>query len=104
MVWADDSLAVRDTGIEKATDGLAGAVVVAAYSEPASTLLTHDGEFVFLVGLAGEAVLDVAGRLVALTPRTSIAIPAGTSWCWSTHQLGHEALVVSLPADAVRVG
>ncbi|NKB41526.1 MAG: cupin [Ilumatobacter sp.] len=103
MAWADDSLAVRDTGIGKATDGLAGAVVVAAYSEPASTLLTHDGEFVFLVGLAGEAVLDVAGRLVALTPRTSIAIPAGTGWCWATHQLWHEARVVSLPSCAGRI-
>jgi len=101
--WVDESLVVRDTGIGKATDGLAGAVVVATESEPASTVLTHEGEFVLLVGLAGDAVLDVGGRPVTLTPRTSIAIPAGTSWCWSTHGPDHEALVVSLPADAVRV-
>jgi mannose-6-phosphate isomerase-like protein (cupin superfamily) len=102
--WVDGSLVVRDTGIGKATDGLAGAVVVAAGSEPAATTLTHEGEFVLLVGLAGDAVLDVGGRPVTFAPRTSIAIPAGTSWCWSAHAPDHEALVVSFPAGAVRGG
>ena len=92
---------MRDTGIGQATSGLAGAIVVASGTEPLSTTLADEGEFVLLVGLAGDAVLDVDGRPVVFTPHTSVAIPAGTSWSWSAHGPDHEALVVSLPADAV---
>lgn len=101
-VWIDRSLNVRDTGIGAATDGLAGAVVVSGGSEPAAPALTHDGEFLILVGLAGEASLEVDGSVVPFTPRTSVAVPAGTTFSWSHHDADHEALVVSLPADGVR--
>jgi len=102
--WVDGSLTARDTGIGEATHGLAGVVVVSNGAEPASTMLTHEGEFALLVGLVGDAVLEVGGHTVAFRPRTSLAIPAGTRWCWSAHGPGHEALVVSLPAGAVRAG
>jgi quercetin dioxygenase-like cupin family protein len=101
--WVDPSLAVRDTGIGAATDGLAGALVVSSLpASAAASRLTHDGEFVLIVGLRGDATLDVEGRSVALGPRCSVAVPSGTTWCWDAHGSDHEALVVSLPADAVR--
>lgn len=100
--WVDRSLEVRDTGIGTATDGLAGAIVVSGGADPAATRLTHDGEFALVVGLRGDAALEVDGRTVTLGPRCSVAIPPGTNWCWSAHGSDHEALVVTLPAGAVR--
>ncbi|MGA9276991.1 cupin [Ilumatobacter sp.] len=100
--WIDPSLDVVDTGIGEATDGLAGAVVVSSASGPVGRPLSHDGEFALVVGLAGDAVLDLGERTVALAARTSVAIPPGTAWSWSEHGAGHRALVVTLPADGIR--
>lgn len=102
--WVDRSLAARDTGIGAATGGLAGVVVVSGRSAPTADRLTHDGEFVLIVGLRGDATLDVDGTSVALGARGSVAVPPGSTWCWVSHGSDHEALVVSLPADAVRAG
>ncbi len=103
--WVDATLAVRDTGIGGATDGLAGAIVVSAglpSRTPTSTsTLTHTGELVLVVGLGGGAVLDIEGRTTDLAARTSVAIPAGTRWSWSSRSVDHSALVVSLPANAI---
>jgi quercetin dioxygenase-like cupin family protein len=64
--WLVDGLDVRDTGIGAATRGLGGAVVVeaAGVSPPGDDtsgvgVLTHQGEFVFSVVLAGTAGLIV---------------------------------------------
>jgi len=102
LPWVDPSLRARDTGIGEATAGLAGAVVVSSASAATATSLIHDGEFLFVVGLDGDAVLDLAEHSIDLTPRTAVAIPAGTGWCWSRHSADHSALVVSLPANGVR--
>jgi uncharacterized protein YjlB len=102
--WVDPSLSVRDTGIGAATDGLAGAFVVSSggsRSEPIA--LTHGGEFAMIVGLVGEARLVIDGHdAVDLSAGTSVALPAGTVWCWAESTVDHEALVVTLPADAIR--
>jgi len=100
--WVDPSLSFVDTGIGAATSGLAGAIVVSSTGDPAGRTLTHDGEFALVVGLGGDAVLDLGERTVELAARTSVAIPAGTEWCWSRHSADHRALVVTLPADGVR--
>lgn len=100
--WVDSSLAMRDTGIGEATDGLAGAIVVSSTSTASATGLTHDGEFLLVVGLGGDAALDLGERSIDLASRTSVAIPAGTTWRWSGHSADHSALVVSLPANGVR--
>lgn len=100
--WVDRSFVARDTGIGAATDGLAGAVVVSAVADASSSALVHDGEFVLIVGLEGDATLDVGGNIVALISRTSVAVPPATPWCWSQLSADHQALVVSLPAAAVR--
>lgn len=106
--WVDTEMAVRDTGIAAATDGLAGAVVVsgAAHGGPTrdgttGPVLAHHGEFVLVVGLSGVASLDVDGRDVQLAPRSSVALPAGVHWQWTNRSDDHSALVVSLPADAI---
>ena len=112
--WVDPTLVVRDTGIGIATDGLAGVVVVspdvsdhgtngtAGVDDEPGAELTHDGEFVLVVGLAGSAVLDMGETRIPLDVRTSVAIPAGTRWRVADTTDDHSALVVSLPAGAVR--
>ena len=100
--WVDPSLRVRDTGIGHATDGLAGVIAVSSGSDtPVATSMTHDGEFALIVALAGTATLELGDETVELTPRTAVALPPATVWCWTSHQ-GHEALVVTLPAGAIR--
>jgi quercetin dioxygenase-like cupin family protein len=103
--WLDPSLSVRDTGIGTATRGLAGAVVISSDCENSDPVaLTHEGEFAMIVGLAGDARLAVDGReLIELSARTSVALPAGTRWSWVDPSIDHEALVVTLPADAIRL-
>ncbi|MGB3737292.1 MAG: hypothetical protein WA964_20225, partial [Ilumatobacter sp.] len=101
--WVATDMTARDTGIGAATNGLAGAVVVSGSSDTdgAGPALTHHGEFALVVGLNGDAAIDVDGRVIALAPRTSLALPAGTRWSWSTRSDDHSALVVTLPADTV---
>jgi mannose-6-phosphate isomerase-like protein (cupin superfamily) len=102
--WIDPAFVIRDTGIGDATNGLAGAIVVTAGSGTSGSVqMTHDGEFVLLVGLAGLGRLSVDGHgEIDLTARGSVAVPAGTRWRWAECSADHEALVVALPADAVR--
>lgn len=103
--WIVPELTVRDTGIADATDGLAGAVVVSAKSghDSPGCVLSHGGEFALLVGLSGDATLDLRGSVVELRRRGSVAIPAGTRWFWKSRSADHTALLVTLPADTVEV-
>jgi len=102
--WFDPALSVRDTGIGTATAGLASVTVVCASAESPGTrtTLTHDGEFVMLVGLAGDAHLDIGDRRARLAPRSSIALPPGSTWSWSDRSEDHEALVVEMPTGTIR--
>ena len=103
-----EGLSERDTGIERATNGLAGARVLGATGPGSheSTWLSHDGEFAFAVVLAGAATLHLAVdgdevRAEALSSRDSIAIPAGVRWAWSDWSSDFEILDVTLPARTV---
>jgi mannose-6-phosphate isomerase-like protein (cupin superfamily) len=124
--WLIDGLVVRDTGIGDATDGLAGAVVVAASddSSPAPSVdaregrvrsrrnprgVTHGAEFVVDVVLDGAAdlSLDDGTRqwVERVAARDAVAYPPGMVWGWSDWTDDFEALEVSLPAGAVhRIG
>ena len=105
--WVARGLRSRDTGIGEATNGLAGAVVVSCGSSSGigleeSTVLTHTGEFAMIVGLSGGARLRIGDDAdVEMTARTAVALPAGTRWKWQNASGDHEALVVTLPGDAV---
>ncbi len=102
--WVVPGLTARDTGIGAATDGLAGAVVLAATNgvAPRPDVVTHHGEFALLVGLDGRATVGVGDREVDLAARASVALPAGTQWSWSACTDDHQALLVTLPADSVQ--
>lgn len=101
--WVDQTWVARDTGIGDATSGLAGVVVVSAGPRPSEepSRLTHSGEFVLVVALSGDAHLDVGGQLTAFAAGTSVALPAGVRWSWSSRSDDHAALVVSMPSNAV---
>lgn len=89
----------RDTGVADATNGLAGVVVVRPEA-PGRSAFRHDDEFVLLVGLGGHAELLVDDTEVVLPARGSVSLPPGSTWRWTAGD-DHEALVVSLPADAI---
>lgn len=107
--WLVDGLQARDTGIGAATAGLAGAVVVESVAESPdgqSRLpvggLTHQGEFVLSVGLAGSAELSIGDRSpVRLGERDAVAFPPGTRWEWRDWSDDFEMLQVALPDAAV---
>lgn len=102
--WIVSGLRARETGVGSATDGLAGAVVVSgdAASPASSGWMRHDEEFVLCVGVRGAATLEVHGHgPVPLPERASVALPPGTVWRWVDVDRGHEALVVSMSADAI---
>ena len=107
--WLVDDLQFRDTGIGAATGGLAGAVVVEAGAEPPAGdrrrpvgELTHQGEFVLSVGLAGSAELSVGDRPpVRFGARDAVALPPGTRWAWREWSDDFEMLQVALPDAAV---
>jgi quercetin dioxygenase-like cupin family protein len=107
--WLVDGLHVRDTGIGAATGGLAGAVVVeAGAASPEGDgrrpvgVLTHQGEFVLSVGIAGSADLLVGDRSpIRLGARDAVAFPPGTRWAWRDWSDDFEMLQVALPDAAV---
>jgi mannose-6-phosphate isomerase-like protein (cupin superfamily) len=94
----------RDTGIGAATNGLAGARVLAASgaAEGTGTALTHDGEFAMNVVLAGTATLHVDGRTEQFGTRDAVTFPAGAEWSWSQWSSDFEFLDVSLPDRTIR--
>ncbi len=101
--WVDPTMVAVATGIADATNSLAGvATVAASAANGGGQRLTHDGEFVLLVGLAGDATLDIAGASTTFGPRSSVAVPPGTRWAWSERSSDHRALVVELPANTIR--
>ena len=107
--WLVEGLDVRDTGIGTATGGLGGAVVVEASGvsalggDPGDVgVLTHRGELVFSVVLAGAAGLIVGDDPpVGLGVADAVAFPAGTRWTWCDWSGDFEMLQVSLPDAAV---
>jgi quercetin dioxygenase-like cupin family protein len=106
--WFQPGTVFRDTGIGRATGGLAGATVVAADggTPPDRAMpLTHTGEFVFDVVLAGSAELHLAddsGAVVEQFRRMdAVAFPPGVEWHWSNMSDDCEFLEVALPSDAV---
>lgn len=109
--YLQPGLAVRDTGIEAATTGLAGAVVVEAAqgADVEAQLLTHAGEFAIVVVLAGRASLMVDGggtgtdiSTAVVDPFHAVAFPPESTWVWSNWTDDFEFLEVGLPAGNIR--
>jgi len=102
--WHDDArepgFEARDTGIAAATRGLAGARVVRATRRGAATsVLRHDGEFLFLFVLRGG--LDVSSEAFgehALADADACVIPAAVDFR-ITARSDLELLEVALPGQ-----
>jgi len=98
--WRADGFECRDTGIEVATDGLAGARVVRPLDDADHTgALSHDGELQFWFVLAGSATLTIDGHpQTALTRADAVAIPAATAHQLSACSADFELFEVTAPS------
>lgn len=104
--WIVPGLRGRDTGIASATGGDASASVLETDHrlDPTRLHIGVDSEFVLLVGLAGEATLDIelpSATSIDLRPRDAVALPPGARWRWASASADHESLLVELPERSV---
>jgi len=98
--WRASEFEMRDTGIEQATDGLAGARVIRSLShdDVAVDLPPHSGELLFLFILAGNLQVEVEGFAdEPLGPNDNCVIPAGARYSLRASP-DLEMLEVTLPA------
>lgn len=96
--WRFDGFESRDTGIEAATNGLAGVRVVRAATAVTTPPLTHAGELLFLYVLKGGLTVETPGSGIHdLHADDSCAIPAGIKFSLRADP-DLEMLEVSLPA------
>jgi len=99
--WRHEGFRARDTGIAAATAGLAGARVVQATGEGASSEpAVHQGEFQFLFVLNGGCRLDREGHQDArLNAGDAVVVPAGISHALATCSADLEFLEIRLPGN-----
>jgi quercetin dioxygenase-like cupin family protein len=97
--WRSAGFEQQDTGIERATGGVASAVVVRASGTIDSSSLRHDAEIGFLFVLQGTAALESegAGRF-QLEENASVAIPAGLACELSSVSADFKMLEVFVPS------
>jgi len=93
----------RETGMAKATAGLADARVIRPAGASGFQAPAHDGELFFGFLLEGSATLDHGGEALALGPADAFVIPAGEAWGLSAATADLELLEVMLPAGGSRV-
>lgn len=101
--WRQPELEYRDTGIGKATAGLAGARVVrpaaGASGGGAEVRLRHpNAELCLLVVLSGSLTLHHDTQQSALKDGDSVAVPSTMQYCLSGLSPDCEVLDVTLPA------
>lgn len=89
----------RETGMAKATGGLADARVIRPASARGFTAPAHGGELLFGFLLQGSTVLEHAGAH-PLGPADAFVIPADEAWGLADASDDLELLEVILPADA----
>ncbi len=100
--WRVPEFECRDTGIARATDGLAGAVVVRPTSQKReSGPPGQAGEFQFFFALRGSCSIEINGTSIDLGPGDSVSIPIGSRFRVKTTSSDLELLDVALPAHDV---
>jgi mannose-6-phosphate isomerase-like protein (cupin superfamily) len=99
LPWRAQGFEMRDTGIDDATNGLAGARVVRARDRAEARFEAHGGEFLFFFVLAGNMALDVQGHGAhRMKANDSCVVPAGVDYALEVG-VGAELLEVGLPAE-----
>lgn len=98
--WRLPGYECRDTGIEAATDGLAGARVVRPVGSPTAVTTEHSAEFVFGFVLEGSVTLAADGHGEhRLCEGDSFVVPAGVGHTFSAPTPDLQLLDVTLPGD-----
>ncbi len=92
----------RETGMARATGGLADARVICPADARGFAAPAHDSEFYFGFLLEGSAVLEMGGRH-PLRPADAFVIPAERAWGLSEASDDLALLEVVLPGDAATV-
>ena len=96
--WRLPGFECRDTGIGKATSGLAGVKIVRPVSAQVSGFIQHKAEFVFLFILQGRVSFYLE-REYSLRAGDSLVVPSDTKYGFLTVSEDLEMLEVTLPAE-----
>jgi mannose-6-phosphate isomerase-like protein (cupin superfamily) len=98
--WRAEGLVMQETGIETATDGLAGVRIVKAQGVAVSFTHRYDTEFCFYFVLRGRlgVSMDDTGEDLTLESDDSISIPGGKR-CTLTASPDLEMLELTLPGS-----
>lgn len=98
--WRAPGFEVRDTGIGRATDGLAGVRVVRAAEASATSSTRHDADLQVWYVTHGRASLRLNGRPdESLGSDDAVSIPAGLDHALVDCSRDFELLEVTLPAE-----
>ncbi|MEZ2350908.1 cupin domain-containing protein [Caballeronia sp. RCC_10] len=97
--WKSPGFIASDTGIGRATRGLAGVRVVRPSMAGQQAARMHDTEFCFFFVLAGSVDVSASGQQWRLEPDDSIAIPGQLRYAFANCSADLELLEVTLPAD-----
>lgn len=97
--WKSPGFVVTDTGIARATKGLAGVRVVRPEAAGQEAARMHDTEFCFFFVLAGNLDVSANNQQWHLAADDSITIPGRLAYTFSNCSADLELLEVTLPAD-----
>ncbi|RQR69840.1 MULTISPECIES: cupin domain-containing protein [unclassified Burkholderia] len=97
--WRMNGFVASDTGIGRATDGLAGVRLVRLEESAQVEQLQHESEFCFFFVLSGQLTVTQGANAYPLTADDSIAIPGGTPYGFADCSIDLELLEVTLPAE-----
>lgn len=101
--WQVEGFEYQDTGIEKATDGVASAIVVRVCGDAGNVPLSHDAEIRFLFVLQGTATFSSDVETHPLLKNSSCAIPASLACELADISDDFKMLEVSVPSVEVSV-
>ncbi len=96
--WRVEGFEASDTGIARATAGLAGIRVVRPTGAAGNARQSHDTEFCFYFMLSGSVTLQLADTAHALAVDDSITIPGGMAYALADSSRDLTLLEVTLPA------
>ncbi len=102
--WRIRGFEATDTGIAKATGGLAGIRVVRTKGAQATVRQSHDTQFCFYFVLSGAVTIVLEGATHVLTADDSITIPGGMTYALADASSDLELLEITLPGDVGKIG